>query len=130
VPRLTRWFIRAGLLYLLAALVLGVGLALDPAGLPAGLRPATFHLFVLGWITQLIFGVAHWMFPRASRDRPRGAEPLGWAAFALLNAGLLLRLVSEPAVAWPGGWLALSGGLQLAGALCWVLLIWPRVKER
>lgn len=130
MPRLTRWFIRAGLLYLLAALVLRVGLAHDPAGLPAGLQPATFHLFVVGWITQLIFGVAHWMFPRASRDRPRGAESLGWAAFALLNAGLLLRLMSEPALLLPGGWLALSGGLQLAGALCWVLLIWPRVKER
>jgi hypothetical protein len=129
VPRLTRWFIRAGLLYLLAALILGVALGLDPAGVPAGLRPATFHLFVVGWITQLIFGVAHWMFPRASRARPRGAEPLGWAAFALLNGGLLLRLVSEPG--WlPESWLALAGGLQLAGAFCWVLLIWPRVKER
>jgi hypothetical protein len=130
VPRLTRWFIRAGLLYLLAALVLGVALGLDPAGLPAGLRPATFHLLVVGWITQLIFGVAHWMFPRESRDRPRGREPLGWAAFALLNGGLLLRLLSEPGLALSGTWLGLAGGLQLVGALCWVVLIWPRVKER
>ena len=130
MPRLTRWFIRAGLLYLLTALFLGVGLELDPAAFPAGLRPATFHLFVVGWITQLIFGVAHWMFPRASRDRPRGTESVGWAAFALLNGGLLLRLLSEPALGLSGGWLAVSGGLQFAGALCWVLLIWPRVKER
>lgn len=129
MPALTRWFIRAGMLYLLAALIISVGLALDPAGVPAGLRPASLHLFVVGWITQLIFGVAHWMFPRASREHPRGREPLGWAAFWLLNAGLLLRAITEPADT-PGPWLALSGGAQLAAALCWVGLIWPRVKER
>jgi hypothetical protein len=129
MPRLTRWFIRAGLSYLLVSLILGVALAIRPADLPSGLRPATFHLLVVGWLTQLIFGVAHWMFPRASREQPRGTEGLGWAAFALLNAGLLIRLVAEPA-GLTGFWLPLAGLLQLSAAICWVLLIWPRVKER
>jgi hypothetical protein len=129
MPRLTRWFIRAGLSCLLLSLILGVALAIRPAGLPSGLRPATFHLLVVGWLTQLIFGVAYWMFPRASREQPRGSEALGWAAFALLNAGLLLRLLAEPA-SLNGFWLPLAGLLQLAAAICWVLMIWPRVKER
>lgn len=129
MPTLTRWFVRAGLLYLLAALATGVLLAAAPATAPAGLRPAQLHLFIVGWITQLIFGVAHWMFPRASREQPRGREALGWAAFVLLNAGLLLRTVAEPMAL--GGWpLVASGVLQLAAAVSWVTHIWPRVKVR
>jgi hypothetical protein len=69
------------------------------------------------------------MFPRASRELPRGAEPLGWAALVLLNAGLLLRAATEPR-GTTGPWLAIAGGLQLLAAICWVVLIWPRVKER
>jgi len=129
MPTLTRWFVRAGLLYLVAALVVGLLLAAAPAAVPAGLRPAHLHLFIVGWITQLIFGVAHWMFPRASRERPRGNESLGWAAFVLLNAGLLLRAAAEP-LAWTGWPLVVSGVLQLLAALCWVALVWPRGKVR
>jgi hypothetical protein len=129
MPSLTRWFVRAGMVYLLAAFVIGVISAAGPGLLNASIWPTYLHLFIVGWITQIIFGVAFWMFPRASRELPRGTEPLGWAAFVLLNAGLLLRAVAEPR-ATSGAWLALAGLLQLAAAICWVLLIWPRVKER
>ena len=69
-------------------------------------------------MTQLIFGVVIWMFPKYSTAQPRGNERLGWATYGLLNAGLLLRAIGEPlSAAQPAsgaGWpLAASAVLQL-----------------
>jgi hypothetical protein len=136
VPPLTRWLVKAALLYLIAALVLGVAMQLPMAGrypLLAVLWPTYLHVLVVGWLTQLIFGVAYWLFPRYSAERPRGSERLGWATFVLLNAGLLLRIVGEPWRALGrGGYavLLVSAVTQLLAVWCFVLNTWPRVKER
>jgi heme/copper-type cytochrome/quinol oxidase subunit 1 len=87
----------------------------------------------VGWLTQLIFGVAFWMFPRYSAAQPRGSERLAWAAFILLNVGLLIRAVVEPwhTVSGRGGnALVLSAGLQLLAGLAFAVNTWPRVRRR
>jgi hypothetical protein len=81
----------------------------------------------------VIFGVAYWMFPRYSAERPRGHERLGWAAFLLLNGGLVLRVAAEPYHALGrggGGVLVASALLQLLAGWAFVLNTWPRVRER
>jgi hypothetical protein len=139
MPAVTRWFIKSALVYLTAALVLGVVLALPSAvELPAFVRfmsPAYFHLFLVGWVTQMIFGVIYWMFPIISRARPRGNERLAWACYGLLNVGLLLRVAAEPLTSLyaesGAGWLlAVSALFQWLAAMVFVTLAWPRVKER
>lgn len=139
MPALTRWFIKSALVYLATALLLAFLLALpDGMALPDFLRfmnPAFFHLFLVGWVTQMIFGVIYWMFPIITREQPRGNERLGWACFILLNSGLLLRVVGEPLVSTRPdaafGWLlAFSAFLQWLAAVLFVTLAWPRVKER
>jgi len=139
MPRLTRWFVRAALAYFLLALVVGLILAL-PANIALppwarALSPVYFHLLLVGWLTELIFGVMYWMFPKYSQEQPRGREWLAWVAFTCLNAGLLLRAISEPAhvvssaMIW--GWLlAASALLQWLGGVAFAASIWPRVKER
>jgi hypothetical protein len=137
MPLLTRWYIRSALVYLIAALLLAVVLAL-PINLPPFIRfmnPAYFHLFLVGWVTQMIFGVIYWMFPIITRAQPRGNERLGWASYMLLNVGLLLRLIGEPLVSTRPetgvGWLlAISALLQWLAAVLFVMLAWPRVKEK
>ncbi|RIK22749.1 MAG: hypothetical protein DCC51_04550 [Anaerolineae bacterium] len=101
----------------------------------AYLSPVFFHLIMVGWVTQMIFGVIFWMFPIVTRARPRGNEKLGWAVYILLNVGLLLRVLSEPLNAinpqdvW--GWgLVLSALFQWLAAVFFVYNSWPRVKER
>ncbi len=134
-----RFFIRTALAYLLAAFIVGAvilinqGLALDVR--IAALIPVFYHLLMVGWVTQLIFGVALWMFPPLSREQPRGDERLGWLTYAALNAGLVLRVFGEPLYAWFSapwlGWaLALSAVLQVLASWAFVLAIWPRVKAR
>jgi hypothetical protein len=139
VPLLTRCFVKASLGWLALALALGVLLA-APASvrlppLVLALAPVYFHALMVGWVTQLIFGVSLWMFPRAQGGPRPGSGVLGWGIFAGLNAGLLVRMVAEPAHAmdpragW-GAWLVLSAALQWAAGLAYVWVVWPRVRAR
>lgn len=139
MPPVTRVFVRTGLLYLLVALLAGLAIvAQTPLQLPqwaAFLTPVYFHLFMVGWVTQLIIGVAYWMFPKWRKERPRGSDRLAWSCYGLLNAGLLIRVVAEPAHAMQPrpllGWLIVVAALlQWLGGLAFVLNTWPRVKVR
>src|SRR5512145_1633257 len=96
MPSLTRLFLKSALLYLILALCTGIFLALPQTTLIAGLFSVYFHLLTFGWLTQLIFGIALWMFPKYSPTQPRGPDWLGWSTFALLNTGLILRMIFEP----------------------------------
>lgn len=132
MPLLTRTFIKTAMIDLALALVLGVLLALD---ITNGLLPVYIHLLVFGWLTQLIFGVVFWMFPKFSVEKPRGSEALGWWTYALLNLGLILRAIAEPiqstqANSLSGWMLVLSAVLQFLSGLAFVLNSWGRVKEK
>ena len=129
MPRLVRWLIRSALICLVAALVLGAVRALSPGNAwLAGAWPVYLHLLVLGWLSQLVTGVAYWMFPRVER----GAAPTdwrGWAVFALLNAGLVIRVIAEPTMLH-GSWLPLAAVLQFLAMTIFAWSIWPRVRGR
>lgn len=125
MPPLTRWYIKLSLVYLVAALAASVWQA---AGGPLWLTPIYIHLFVVGWITGMIFGVAYWMFPKFSKAQPRGMNGIAVATFTLLHAGLLLRIVAEPLQA--GGLLVLSAVSQWLAGVGFIANTWPRVKER
>lgn len=138
MPGLARFIIKLSLLYLAVALLAGVALSAPiQQRLPVlgAMQAGYIHLFVVGWLTQLIFGVAYWLFPRRSREKPFGCRKLAVSGFAVLNAGLLLRIVAEPAQAWdPGGWA--EAGTVASAVLMWlgcVLLaayFWTRVRTR
>jgi hypothetical protein len=134
-----RFFIRTALVHLLAAFVVGAALLVDQGlglgGQTGALLPVFYHLLMVGWVTQLICGVALWMFPPLSREQPHGDERLGWWTYAALNVGLVLRAIGEPLYAWLSrpwlGWaLALAAVLQMLAIWAFVLAIWPRVKAR
>jgi hypothetical protein len=140
MPELTRWYLRAALVYFVVALGLGLlqalrGVVQVPAAV-AALYPTYVHLLTVGWLTQLIFGVVWWMFPRHSAEMPYRSERLGRATFALLNGGLLLRVAAEPLLALSTSGraaalaLAASALLQWLAGLAFVTNTWPRVKER
>lgn len=136
MPTLTRWFLRAAMVHLLAALALGVVTAVPGWSAHAGAwRPVYVHLLVMGWAGQMIFGVAYWMFPRREPLDATAVDWLGWTCFATLNAGLIIRAAAEPAAATRDSALTAvavlaSAVLQLVAVAAFVILAWPRVTAR
>lgn len=139
MPLVTRWFLRTSLIFLILAFLLGMLLAARaPLGLNNGiaaLNPVFFHLVFVGFVTQLIFGVVLWLFPKHTKEKPRGSETLAWSSYVLLNTGLILRVVAEPintnapAPIW--GWLLVaSATTQWVAGILFAANTWPRVKER
>jgi hypothetical protein len=125
MPPLTRWYIKLALAYFLAALAAGVWQA---AGGPLWLTPVYIHLFVVGWITGMIFGVAYWMFPKYSKDSPRGSDWVAVATFGLLHTGLWLRVIGEARSS--GGLLVVAALLQWLAGTGFIVTTWRRVRER
>ncbi len=131
MPTLSRWFIRTAF----AALVAGLGLAVVTASKPTGglLSPTVLHLLVVGWLTQMVFGVAYWLFPTQTGPAPRGREWLSVVCYLALNVGLLLRVAAEPRATASGPRTAAligSAVLQLVAAFAFVANTWPRVRTR
>lgn len=132
MPPLSRWYIKLAMLYFVGAMVVGV---LQAALHLPSLGPAYVHMLVVGWVTQMIFGVAYWMFPKFSPELPRGDNAIAIATCVLLNAGLLLRVVVEPLRASrpdaaPGWLLVVSGAAQALAGIGFAINTWPRVKIR
>jgi hypothetical protein len=139
LPILTRLWIKTALVYFVLALLLGILLAGQSAGLihlpVQSLFPSYIHFLAVGWISQLIIGVVFWMFPKYTQNKPRRSEGLGWVTYITLNLGLLLRLVGEPLhattnAAWAGWLMAVSALLLLIAGTAFVINTWGRVKEK
>ena len=138
MPRITRVYLKTSLIFLAAGLLLGALRSLPIARLELALSGSAavyYHLLVVGWITQVIFGVAQWMFPQTSRQRREGSHPLAWTTYVLLNVGLLFRAIAEPSAlsdaagAW-GSMLAISAVFQWVAGMSFIVDIWPRVRGR
>jgi heme/copper-type cytochrome/quinol oxidase subunit 1 len=137
--RQARVYIKTAFVQLLISLFIGALLLINTglrwqSGLNV-LLPVYYHLLMVGWATQLIGGVALWMFPVHSRERPRGDERLGWIAYGALNGGLLIRAIAEPIhTLEPRDWSAwgLVGAALLQVCAVWILVVtlWSRVKGR
>ncbi len=139
MPPLTRALVRAALVWLVLGFALAFLLALGPivGGLGAAsvLQPAALHALTTGFLAQMIFGVALWLFPRARTPAGRARAAAGWLLLLSLNGGLGLRLVAEPLIALSGTstWgpvLIASAGLQWIASVTFVALAWPRVRAR
>lgn len=139
MPIVSRLFLKFGLVYFVAAMLTGVAMAGLGGAWSTLLLPTYLHLFVVGWITQIIIGVALWLFPKWTKDQPRGREWLSWVALVTLNVGLLLRAIFEPlytmgslsdAPTLTAVGFILSALLQWVGGLAFMLNIWVRIKGK
>jgi len=126
MPRVAAWFVRASLCHLVGGFVLGaLLLASKGMALPAGiwaLRSVHIEMLLVGWVIQLVLGVAIWIFPRfVLRQRPRRSEVTAWLAFALLNLGVVLVCLGDTTAA--------AGRLtELAAAASFGIHLWGRVS--
>ena len=132
MPTITRWFIKAALVSLVLGLAAGIW---QQVASTAGMFPVYLHLLTFGWLTQLIFGVAIWMFPMYSKEHPRGPEWLVWSIFFALNLGLLLRVVFEPLQSLSpttfGAWALVAAAiLQWLSGVGFAIAVWTRIRRK
>jgi cbb3-type cytochrome oxidase subunit 1 len=129
VPRLSIWMVRAALLALAAGATLGAVLLADPAfaGGVARWRPLHAELLTVGWTVQLAFGVAYWILPRFRSGRERGREELGWAAFVLVNLGVMLVGIGR-SVPGAATWALAGRSAEGLAVAAFAAQAWPRVK--
>jgi len=121
-------FIRASLVYLVYTAILGFLFYLEP-GWMGFLRSSHVHAGLVGFMVNLVFGVAYWMMPRPGQIKQPGLE---LATLLTLNGGLLLRLILEPyhllhPAAGLDRWLTLAALLQLTAVLIFVYAMKQRV---
>jgi hypothetical protein len=133
MPRLTRWYVRAALMYLLLGFSLGAlllankGLPLHPA-LWAWL-PAHIEFLLMGWVVQMALGIAFWIAPRFWKPPRRGNITGVYLGFGLLNSGIWL-VVAGTALALSGWVLVLGRLFELLAAAAVASSLWPRIVSR
>jgi hypothetical protein len=129
MPKLSIWFIRVALIYLMFGFSLGAlllwnkGLLIEP--LLWRLLPAHMEFLLVGWLVQLAMGIAFWILPRWRAQR--GNVRLAAIAFGLLNMGVWGVALAP--------WLGSNFPSLFVGRCCEVCAVsafalhaWPRVK--
>lgn len=141
MPFESRLFIKTGIVFLVLTFAIGAALLIASA---AG-RPVPFvidvvhgHMGFVGWLVNVVIGVALWMFPLDRERYPitQGRYPATapfWC-YVLLNGGLVMRVIVEP---WHdlGGasqlsavLLGLSGVMQFVAIVIFVRIVWTRTR--
>lgn len=132
MTRQSVFFIRAALLHFAVGITFGA-LMLANKGVPFApwlwrLLETHVELVFIGWTVQLAVGVAVWILPRLSGPHKYGNERFGWAAFVLLNGGIISVGVAH----WLGSdavLLAAAGRLaEMLAFVFFALQVWPRIR--
>jgi hypothetical protein len=133
LPRLSCYMVRSALIHLGVGFAIG-GLMLAHKAVfihPAVPALLSWHIHALffGWTIQFAFGIAYWIFPRLTSwgfRHPRGWPGFAWAAFILVNLGVML---AGPGALVAGRLGGAAGTLaELLAALAFGLHLWPRLR--
>ena len=109
-------FLRASLVWLVAGVTLGVGVALGPPLVAH--RAAHIHMLLLGFVTGMIFGVGYHVFPRFAA-RPLTSPMLMRLHWWLANAGAAIAaafIFRASGAPWSPALLGAGGTSAVLGA--------------
>lgn len=138
MPIESRLFVKTALVALALAFAAGAAMAIaESAGVAVSPIWAVehAHLAFVGWLVNIVIGIALWMLPLARERYPRTAGRYPpWApmtVYLLLNGGLVLRIFSEPFLAT--GFIArtslfVSALAQFAAIVLFAYVAWQRVR--
>ncbi len=90
-------------------------------------RTAHIHAMLVGWVLNLIFGVAFWILPRLDAHGWRGSPWLVWLASGLLHSALAVLVWASM---WP--WSAaiyIASSLECLAAIAIAWHCWPRLQR-
>ena len=132
MPRLSVWLVRTALGFLAVGMSVGAvvlaAIGLGDAPWRARLVPVHAEFLLVGWTVQLVLGVAYWILPRNTTGPERGSPVAGWAAYAALNAGVVLAALGG-ALGSQVTLLAATGrAMEVLAAIAFVVQAWPRIR--
>ena len=134
---MVRRFIKTGILFLIAGLLLGAWMLvrreLDNIYPSRHLISAHTHLIAVGFVMNMILGVALWLCPRPSKDDTRYKPALVNLAWWLVAGGTLVRSASEfsrdyttaDIVRYLVVW---SGAAQALGVVVFFYTMWTHIR--
>lgn len=138
MPFESRLFVKTSLVALALAFLWGAAMALAEAfgvRFPAIWAVEHAHLAFVGWLVNVVIGIALWMLPLARDRYPETAGRYPARApvivYALLNGGLVVRILAEPALdtgRFAHAALAASALAQLAAIVLFAFVAWHRVR--
>lgn len=131
----SKWACRIALIYMVIGFTIGALMLADKGFvlLPriVILLPVHYEFLLMGWILNMVFGVAYWMFPRFTPKetgmRSRGFERFAWIALVLLNVGIL-TYAATILFSLPPSWKLVGRSLELIGIAAFAINAVPRVK--
>jgi heme/copper-type cytochrome/quinol oxidase subunit 1 len=137
VYTLVRRFIKTGIMFLAAGLLLGLYMTANRELFGVWphpyLRSAHLHVVFIGFIMFLILGVALWLFPRAPKDDTRYRPGRIAAAYWILAVATAVRFLAEAGRAWSDAgalrWaVLLAGAAQVVGFGVYFYSMWTRIR--
>lgn len=141
MPYESRLFVKTSLVGLALTFLVGaVTLIYEALGkpLPAIVSVEHAHLGFVGWLVNLVIGIALWFLPlnREAFPETQGRYPrhLPETIFVLLNGGLAIRLIAEPFIfrgepSPVGPFIVLSALAQFVAIVLFGSIAWQRVRR-
>ncbi len=131
MPRVSVWLIRASLLQLLSGALAGAAyLTWKATGWPAFAithREVHVEQVLVGWMVQLVMGVAFYILPRTEHYDLERDGRLMWVVLVLINAGVLMAGLSGSPVV-PRWWLPAGRILETLAVVLFVRHAWYRQR--
>lgn len=137
VYTLVRRYIKTAIAFLGVGLVLGGWMLVrrELQGIPPTVYETSAHTHALfvGFVMEMILGVALWLFPRPHKDDRRYSPRVAEAAYWLLTIGTVARVAGEiardsidgPTLRWA---VVCSGLAQIAGIGLFFYTMWLRIR--
>jgi cbb3-type cytochrome oxidase subunit 1 len=137
VYTLVRRYIKTAIAFLGVGLVLGGWMLVrrELQGIPATAYEMSAHTHALfvGFVTEMILGVALWLFPRPHKEDVRYSPRVAEAAYWLLTIGTATRVAGELARDSSEGLMlrlavVCAGIAQIVGVGLFFYTMWSRIR--
>jgi heme/copper-type cytochrome/quinol oxidase subunit 1 len=137
VYSLVRRYIKTAIVFLALGIALGGWMLLRRE--LRGVFPTQYetsahtHLIFVGFVMEMICGVALWLFPRPRKDDARYSPRVAETAYWLLTVGTAIRaaseLVRESVIGSATRWVVIGAGLaQIGGIALFFYTMWSRIR--
>ncbi|MEO0145021.1 MAG: hypothetical protein ABIL49_07050 [candidate division WOR-3 bacterium] len=136
-----RLMLKTSLIYLVIGIIIGflmfLSYQIKELSWIYSLRVVHTHLILVGFVIQMIMGVALWMFPQKPTkqtdiEKRFTSEKEGLILYFIFNIGIILRSLFEPFSKFNlfAFYIALFGIiLQIIGIFYFLMLIYPRIRK-